>query len=331
MRSPLARQLLAPGQEMLGSRLFWRYQSDGLAVLLNPDLVQSYRLPMEFPELLVVANRFHLKPLLPLLSGDERFYVLALSQNEIRLLQGTRYSVGQVDLEDVPDSLAEALRWDAPESQLQWHTGTGAPSSGQPRAAIFHGHGGSSTPQKKDQILRYFQQLDAGLTDVLAAQQAPLVLAGVEYLLPIYQKANSYPYLVEAGITGNPEEVSDEALHKQALDIVTPILTAARREAVSRYHDLKRGELASNDIAEVVSAASQARIDTLFVALNTQRWGSVQPGSPNGVQLHEPPVPDDEDLLDFAAIQCLLNGGTVYAVAPDDVPGGGVLAAVLRF
>lgn len=331
MRSPLARQLLAPGQEMLSSRLFWRYQSDGLAVLLTPDLVQSYRLPLEFSELLVITDRFHLKPLLPLLSGDGRFYVLALSQNEIRLLHGTRYSVGQVDIEDVPESLTEALRWDAPQSQLQWHTGTGAYSRGQPRAAMFHGHGASNTPEKKDQILRYFQQLDAGLNDILAGQQAPLVLAGVNYLLPIYQEANSYPYLVENGITGNPEEVNDEDLHKQALDIVTPILTAARREAVNRYHELEGGELATNDITEVVRAAFQARIGTLFVALNTQRWGRFQPGSANGVDLHEQPGPDDEDLLDFAAIQCLLNGGTVYAVAADEVPGCGDLAAVLRF
>jgi hypothetical protein len=47
--------------------------------------------------LVIVSERFHVKPLLPLLSGDGRFYVLALSQNEIRLLQGTRYSVEQVD------------------------------------------------------------------------------------------------------------------------------------------------------------------------------------------------------------------------------------------
>jgi len=41
----------------------------------------------------VVSDRFHLKPLLPLLTGDGRFYILALSQNQVRLLQGTRYSV----------------------------------------------------------------------------------------------------------------------------------------------------------------------------------------------------------------------------------------------
>jgi hypothetical protein len=39
------------------------------------------------------SDRFHLKPLLPLLTGDGRFYILALSQNQVRLLQGTRYSV----------------------------------------------------------------------------------------------------------------------------------------------------------------------------------------------------------------------------------------------
>ena len=96
-------------------------------------------------------------------------------------------------------------------------------------AAIFHGHGVGELPDKKDRILRYFQKVDAGLNDILADQQAPLVLAGVDYLLPIYQQANSYPHLLTDGITGDPEDVSDEDLHRQALDIVLPILTQIGR------------------------------------------------------------------------------------------------------
>ena len=137
LRGPVARaSYWRLGQDLLGNRLFWRYQSDGLAVLFNQDGMRHYRLPLDFEELLVVADRFHLKPLLPLLSGDGRFFLLALSQNEIRLLQGTRHSVSQIDLQDVPDSLAEALKWDDPQSQLQWHTGTSAVSNGGQRGDL---------------------------------------------------------------------------------------------------------------------------------------------------------------------------------------------------
>ena len=42
--------------------------------------------------------------------ADGIFYVLALSQNEVRLLQATRHSVREIDLTGVPQSMAEALR-----------------------------------------------------------------------------------------------------------------------------------------------------------------------------------------------------------------------------
>ena len=37
------------------------------------------------------------------------------------------------------------------------------------------------------------------------------------------------------------------------------------------------------------------------------------------------------DLFDLAAVQTLSNGGTVYAVEPGEMPGGGEVAAVYRF
>ncbi|MDO8785970.1 MAG: hypothetical protein Q7J12_07100, partial [Syntrophales bacterium] len=84
---------LEPVQGILGNALFWRRQRDGLAIFLTPDIFRFYCLPIDFEELVVLADRFHIKPLLPILRGDERFYLLALSQNEVRLLEGSRHSV----------------------------------------------------------------------------------------------------------------------------------------------------------------------------------------------------------------------------------------------
>jgi hypothetical protein len=62
-------------------------------LFLSPGAFHSYRLPLSFGELAVISDRYHLKPLLPLLAGDGSFYVLALSQNEVRLLGASRYGV----------------------------------------------------------------------------------------------------------------------------------------------------------------------------------------------------------------------------------------------
>jgi hypothetical protein len=124
LRASEADELLTPARELLDDSVFWQHQSDGLAIFLSPGVFRYYRLPLNFEDLVVVADLYHLKPLLPLLTGDGQFYVLALSQNEVKLLQGTRHSVSEVELEDAPESLADTLRYDDQEKQLQSHTGT---------------------------------------------------------------------------------------------------------------------------------------------------------------------------------------------------------------
>lgn len=332
LRALEAEGLLEPAQKLLRDGLFWQHQSDGLAIFISPEMFHHYRLPFDFEELVVVAGRFHIKPLLPLLSGDGRFYVLALSQNEVKLLQGTRYSVSEVDLEDVPESLAEALRHNDPEKRLQFHTGTPTPGGKGKRPAIFHGHGVASADDPKDYILRYFHQVDEGLHDLLRGEEVPFVLAGVDYLLPLYKEANTYPHLVDKGIEGNPEELSAEDLREQAWVIVHPLFLAAQKEAAVRYRQLAgagSGQ-ASNDLKQVVPAAYHGRVETLFVAVGLQQWGTFEPAT-SLVHLHEKAEPGDEDLLDLAAAHTLLNGGTVYAVKPEEVPDDAQLAAVFRY
>jgi hypothetical protein len=332
LRTPDAQELLEPAEKLLQGSPFWQRQSDGLALFLSSEVFRYYRLPFDFEELVVVTDRFHIKPLLPLLSGGGQFYVLALSQNEVRLLQGARYSVSEVDLEGVPESLAEALRYNDPERRLQFHTSTRTPGGTGQRPAIFHGHGVASADDPKDYISRYFHQIDEALQDLLRDEQALLVLAGVDYLHPIYKEANTYPYLVDEGIEGNPEELSAEELHERAWAIVQPLFLIAQKEAAAQYRQLAGAgsEQASNDLKEVVPAAYHGRVEALFVAVGLQKWGTFDPAT-NAVQLHRGVKPGDEDLLDFAAVHTLLNGGTVYAVEPEKVPAEALLAALFRY
>lgn len=329
VRTPRVNELLEPAKALLDDNNFWQHQRSGLAIFLAPDLFRTYALPLEFTELLVVADRFHLKPLMPLLSDDGQFYVLALSQNEVRLFQGTRHSISQVEVDDIPKSLAEALRYDDPQKQQQFHTATATPGSPAGRPAVFHGHGVGDDNENAN-ILRYFQQINKGLRAFFQDDHAPLVLAGVEYLLPIYKEANTYPYLVEEGVTGNPETMKPHELHRQAWAIVEPIFKQSRREAASLYKELANTERASKDIRKIVPAAHYGRVDKLFVAVNQQQWGAFDPDT-NTIDLHREAEAGDEDLLDMAATQTLLNGGTVYAVEPEKVPDDSPMAAVFRY
>ena len=325
-RPPDIQEMLEPVQKLVNDTMFWRYQGDGLALFISRDFLRTYRLPEAFEELVIVTERLHIKPLLPLLSGDGRFFILALSQNEVRLLQGSRHNISDIELEQVPASLKEALKYDDPERQLQFHTRTGGPGK---RAAIFHGHG-VGIDEAKDNVLRYFQQIDKGLHEILKEETSPLVLSGVEYLFPLYRQASSYQHILEQGIPGNPEEMSPEDLHKSAWTLVEPLFMAAEKEAAARYRSLRNSEKSSHDITKIVPASFYGKIDLLFVAVGTQQWGAFDPKK-NVVHLHAEAEPHDEDLLDFAAVHTLINGGTIYAVTRERMPDTTTTAAIYRY
>ncbi len=326
LRSPDVRAMLKPAQRLAQEPGFWRHQSDGLAVFFTPEQFHSYRLPLSFEELVVVSLRFHLKPLLPFFASDGHFYILALSQKQVRLLEGTQHTVDEIDTENLPASLAETLQYERFERNLQFHTGTSWATGS--RSAMFHGH--DTSDEAKGRLLRWFHKIDEELPGLLTGEQSPIVLAGVEYLFPLYTQANTNPHLLDGGIPGNPEALSPEELHAQAWPLVQPIFMQAQKMAVTQYRRLGGTGKITADMREAVTAAHRGRVDVLFVAVGVQMWGNYDPDT-GTVNVHQDPGASDEDLLDLAAIRTILNGGTVYAVEPEQAPDGAPLVAVFRY
>jgi hypothetical protein len=329
MRPLDVTEFMAPLTELLADSRFWAHQAEGLAVFRASEFVRTYRLPLTVPELVVVARSFHLKPLLPLLTDEARFHLLAISQNSVRLFRGTRHRLDEVELQAVPRSLEEALRYDDPERQLQFHTG--APAAGARRAAMFHG-GGGGVDDSKDNVLRFFQLVDKGLHPILRDEHGPLVLAAVEYLHPLYRQATTHNNLMDVGLTGNPDNMSAQQLHEMVLPQIEAHFRKAQDAAIARYHQLAGTGRTGTDVAEVVSAAQGGRVDVLFVAVGRQQWGRVDPATG---QVH----PTDqagggaEDLLNAAAVRALASGGSVFVLPPEEIPSndGGLVAAVYRY
>jgi Bacterial archaeo-eukaryotic release factor family 7 len=331
IRSSDARALLDSARQLLVDSDFWQHQSDGLAVFIDGESTLKYRLPLNFDELIFIGERFYIKSLLPMLSNDGQFFVLAISLNDVRLLQGTRYTVDAIEMGNVPTSMAEALWFEDPERQLQWHSATQSPGGRGERPAAYHGHG-AIEDDLKNNILRYFQRVDRELVDLLQNNNSPLVVAGVDYMLPIYQEANTYPNLIEEGITGNPDDLSPKDLHQRAWEVVGPFFSTSQQEAIARYEEQAGmgSDKASNDIQEVVKAAVYGRVDTLFVAIDMQCWGDFD-AQEDTVLVHENFQDADQDLLDLAALHTINNSGIVYALPVVKVPGGEVLAAIFRY
>lgn len=331
-RNQVAQELLKPLEALQDRTGFWQQLSDGLAVFATPSSFEVYRLPLQFDELVMTGHRFHLKPLFPLFATNNRYYVLALSQNQVKLYQGTHYSLTEVDARELPESLVEVLFYDDPEKSLQHHAGNVV---GGRHDSMFHGQGRQDEDQRsrpQDQLRRFFREIDEGVQDILHDEKAPMVLAGVEYYLPIYREVNGYKHLIDDTIVaGNPDSMSTHELHDKAWSVIEEGLLEEQSASIDTFQtQLGRGQLASIDLKEIIPAAYYSRVDTLFVPVGEHQWGQYDATS-NAVDLHEEYEAGDDDLLDLAAVHTYLNGGTVHALQRQTMPTDAALAATFRY
>jgi hypothetical protein len=319
-------QLLQPARKLLEDHDFWQHQCGGLAILTSPGIFRLYRLQLQVPELAVTSDRFHLKPLLAWIAASGHYYVLALSQNHVRVFQATREAIAELDSRDLPELLTRTLRERMPERRLHGHSV--AAVLGGRRAILFHGHGDGGEDRKQT-LLTYFQRVDEGMRDLLAQNRAPVVLAAVDYLNSIYRQANSSAELLDDWTSGNPDNLSLRELHEKAGAIISGYFTKAQAKAADQYLRLWYTGRTSNTLAEILPAACQGRVQSLFVALGIQQWGRFDE-SRNETTILDEPTAQNEDLLNLAAMHTFITGGSVYAVAPENVPGGESVAAVFR-
>jgi Bacterial archaeo-eukaryotic release factor family 3 len=318
-----AHELLKPAQQLLDQGYLWRHQRDGLALFLTENFFRYYSLPLRFPKLVDVTDRFHLRPLLRYFTSDGQFYLLALNQNRVRVFQGSRYCLNEIFLEGMPVSLDDPLGEDN-HKILRFHPD--APSWGI-RAAVCR-----DKPEEdevlKYRLLRFFRWIDSSLRDLLREEHAPLVLAGAEYLHPIYRTASAYPHILFEGIHSDLQQMALEELHKKTWTIVQSYYQRARREAEELYWELTGTGKTTNRVSDAIAAAVHGRIDTLFVQVNVQSLGSFD-AQQNGATPHADPQFGDE-LLDLMALRTLTTGGTVFAVPREQMPYISPVAAIFR-
>ncbi|MCB2187570.1 MAG: hypothetical protein KQJ78_14205 [Deltaproteobacteria bacterium] len=324
---PEAQDILRSLRQQDESGDLWRPRGDGLAVFGWPGGAETFRLPLDFQELAVVGERFHLKPLLPLVSPDGLFHLLALSQKHTRLYLLSRLSIKELEVPDLPVSMAEVLRFDDPEKQLQMHSGTEPRPGG--RAAMFHGQG-VGIDDNLEHLERFSLALQRPLAKYLAEKRIPLMLAGGQPLLSVFRKRAAGLEPSEEVLDINPDSLSQKELHEKAWQGFSHFHELRLAEETGRYQEKEAQGLASHGLREILAAAANHRVDTLYVALDRQVWGR-RDSATGQVQVADAQEPGLEDLLNQAALETLGGGGVVFALETSQVPGGSLAAAIMRY
>ncbi len=327
LRAAEARELVQPIRDLLAEPAFWDERSHGIAVFVAPGSFYRFCLAVEFDELVTVNRRFHVKPLFPVLSGRDRFFVLALSQNSVRFFDASRDRIEQVEVPGLPANMTDALNYTSADRGAQAHS---AMRGGQGKqAAVFHGQGGQRDTRKED-LAAFARQIDAALKPVLRNQRAPLLLAGVDYVLSIYREVSHYPHVAEQEVEGNCDYFTPHEILQRAWPQIEPVVEQSRRRAAAQYVELVSTGKTSDEIRQIIPAAREGRIDNLFVDVHAHQWGVFDPQT-NAVELHETCQVGDEDLLDLAAVETLAHRGIVYGVPPEQMPIRSSIAAMYRY
>jgi Bacterial archaeo-eukaryotic release factor family 11 len=290
---------------------FWTEQARSLAVFATPGGMRTFRLPNRLTSVVEVADRFYVKPLLRAVTFPHAAFVLALGAASVRLVEVMRD--GPPYVVDVPGLPADAAS----------AAGKASIADRSPVGRLQGSEG------QKVRLRQYARKVDQALRGVIAGLELPLILAATEPLESIYRSVNSYPHLAETVIPGAPDRVTDQQLAAEARTVLDG-LYAGELAAIRDRFDLQlHRERATADVATAAHAATQGAVDTLVVDIDEKVPGQVDEET-GAVTFAE----DDAvsyGVVDEIARRVLLSGGRVLAVRGPEVPGGGPLAAILRY
>lgn len=298
-------------EDLVDDSEFWRYQARALAVFATPESSATFRLPNRLLPLVEVSDRFHVKPLLRAVTFPQVALVLALAQGSVRVVEvAPDVAASAVDVPDLPRDVASSagkasIRDRSPSRRLQGSEG------------------------QKVRMRQYARQVEQALRPLLGGLGVPLILAAAEPLDSIFRSVSTYPLLAGPGIAGNPETRSDAELAAAARVVLDDLNAASLKDVRERYQQRESESRAAADLAVIARAATFGAVDTVMVDIDETVPGTIDEQT-GELQLGEADSAFTYGLVDEIARRVWRTGGTVLAVRREDIPGGGVAAAILR-
>lgn len=318
------QSLLDPFWKLGDDVAFWNHTDDGLVVFGAPGLFRVYSVQRPVPELAIVAQSFHLKPLLRIRQSADRYHVLGLSRQDVRLFEGNRDALAAVDLpSEVEQIIAETLERaeEKPRAEAWSAAGSGA---------ARHGHALGTDPMDRD-TKRFFRAVDRAILDHFSRPSGlPLLLAALPEHHTGFRQVSRNPMLIEDGIGSHPDTLSIETLRERAWQVVEPRYLARLGGLIEMYGAAQSRELGTDDLGRAMKAAMAGRVMTLLLEADRQIPGQTDAvtGEIGFGDIADPAI---GDLLDELGERVLNTGGQVIVVPAERMPTRSGLAVIYRF
>ncbi len=322
-----SKPIMRPFHALAADHEFWNHALDGVAVFATASLFKVYRLQRPVRELAIVADSFHLKPLMRILQSADRYHVLGLNRHQATLLEGNRYAVDEVELAPgFPRTVVSVVGEDQGEPERANRVYGGAGAGGTTR------HG---TDVRQDAIdsdtEAFFRALDAAVLDQYSRPaDMPLLLAALPEHHHLFRSVSRNPYLMAGAIDSYPGALSMDELRERAWQVVLPKYLERLGGLVERFGNARSEERSGADVAEVARAAAAGRVATLLIEADRLVPGRLDPVS-GAIEFAPLEDPGTDDLLDDLGEHVLRTGGEVVMVPVERMPTDTGLAAIYRY
>ena len=316
-----ADKLLKPVRELLDKPMFWAHQEKGLVIYLSDDRYDVYKRPYEVEERAYVKDHFLITPLLPMVSKDGSFTVMAVSRKDVRLLRCTRSSVEDVTPDTLTTSVKEYLEVE-PQKSLQFQSGT------QRQKAMYFGHN-ANEEDKRVVAEIFFKDIEHDITEIARETGDPMVLVGLVENLRLYQDVNNYRRTIDKTVNMNPDDLSNKDLRDKGWEVVQHHFLSDMYNSLDKFSEYGENRV-SNNLGEIIEATVEGKSGTIFISKGESKWGKYDPEN-HTVHYTDSPNGDSVELLNWLSIKGLETGSDVYILPKEEMPKKSTVAAEFRF
>lgn len=323
------RPLLEPFLALADDRDFWNHTLDGLAVLGARGMFRVYTLQRPVAALAIVANSLHTKPLMRILQSVDRYHVLGLNRNEIKLFEGNRDALDEVELaRGVPRTITEALGGELtePHQTVASYGGVGGGHS-----PMHHGHGGKESEVDGD-AERFFRAVDRAILEHHSqVSRLPLILAALPEHHHMFHDVSHNPFLIPECIDIHPDALSSvDELRELAWQLMEPRYLARLAALVEEFRNARSKGLGEDDLSQVAKAVVGGRVATLLIEARREVPGRINAAT-GDIELDNLSHPEVDDVLDDLGTLSLRMGGQVVIVPTERMPTKTGIAAIYRY